>query len=108
MIRMEQITKSYGSKENRVPVLKGISLTIQDEDYVVILGASGSGKSTLLQVMSGLEKADGGQVFYDDQDIELLPEEALTRFRRDNVGFIFQQYYLLIVKCFTSDLKSAL
>ena len=95
MIRMEQITKSYGSKENMVPVLKGVSLTIQDEDYVVILGASGSGKSTLLHVMSGLEKADGGQVFYDDQDIELLSEEALTRFRRDNVGFIFQQYYLL-------------
>lgn len=95
MIRMDQVTKAYGNKENRVPVLKGVSLTIQDEDYVVILGASGSGKSTLLQVMSGLEKADGGQVFYDDQDIELLSEEALTRFRRDNVGFIFQQYYLL-------------
>ena len=95
MIRMEQVTKSYGSKENIVPVLKGVSLTIQDEDYVVILGASGSGKSTLLQVMSGLEKADDGQVFYDEQDIELLSEEALTRFRRDNVGFIFQQYYLL-------------
>lgn len=95
MIRMEQITKSYGNKENKVSVLKGVSLTIQDEEFAAILGASGSGKSTLLQVMSGLEKADSGQVFYDDQDIGLLSEEALTRFRRDNVGFIFQQYYLL-------------
>lgn len=95
MIQVEQIRKSYGSRENCYEVLKGISLSIQDGDFVVILGASGSGKSTLLNVMSGLERPDSGTVSYDDRNIAALSEKALTEFRKDNIGFIFQQYYLL-------------
>lgn len=95
MIRVNNITKSFGNKENKTEVLKGISLTVADEDFVVILGASGSGKSTLLNVMSGLEKPDTGEVLYDDRDITKLSDADLTEFRKETVGFIFQQYYLL-------------
>ncbi len=95
MIELQQITKSYGSGANRFPVLKGISLTIEDGDFAVILGASGSGKSTLLNILSGLERPDQGHVLYGTQDLTALSDRALTEFRRKMVGFIFQQYYLL-------------
>lgn len=95
MIKIENITKSYGEKENKVNVLKGISLEIKDGDFAVILGASGSGKSTLLNVMSGLERPDSGKVNYGEEDITVLSDDKLTAFRKDNTGFIFQQYYLL-------------
>ena len=95
MIKVTDITKSYGSRENRFPVLKGISLEIKDGSFAVILGASGSGKSTLLHVISGLEPPDGGRILYDDTDITLLSDQALTKFRKETVGFIFQQYFLL-------------
>lgn len=95
MIELNEITKSYGTHENQFPVLRGICLAINDGDFVVISGASGSGKSTLLNIMSGLEQPDSGSVCYDGQDITKLPDDGLTAFRRDTVGFIFQQYYLL-------------
>lgn len=95
MIKVKNIKKFYGSKENRFQVLQGISLEINDGDFVVILGASGSGKSTLLNVISGLECPDSGEVFYDGTDITALSDNELTAFRKENVGFIFQQYYLL-------------
>ena len=95
MIEVKNIIKSYGNGESRFQVLQGISLEIQDGDFVVILGASGSGKSTLLNVISGLERPDSGKVFYDTTDITALSDSELTAFRKENVGFIFQQYYLL-------------
>ena len=95
MITAENITKSYGSGASENKVLKGISVSIDDGDYVVILGASGSGKSTFLNVVSGLERADSGSVKYDGVDITKLSDKELTKFRRDKIGFIFQQYYLL-------------
>lgn len=95
MIQVKDIIKSYGSGESRFEVLQGISLEIQDGDFVVILGASGSGKSTLLNVISGLERPDSGKVFYGATDITALSDSDLTAFRKENVGFIFQQYYLL-------------
>ena len=95
MITVENITKSYGSGSSENKVLKGISANIKGGDYVVILGASGSGKSTFLNVVSGLEKADSGSIKYDGKDITKLSDKELTKFRKDNIGFIFQQYYLL-------------
>lgn len=95
MIELQNVTKAYGSGESRTQVLKGISLCVKEHDFVVILGASGSGKSTLLHVMSGLEKPDGGSICYDKEDITRLSDDRLTLFRKENVGFIFQQYYLL-------------
>ena len=95
MISIKNIEKSYGTKEAPVKVLKGISFDIKDKDFVVILGASGSGKSTLLNIISGIERADKGMVLYDNLDITELTDNELTAFRKDNTGFVFQQYYLL-------------
>lgn len=95
MIEINNIEKFYGNRENRFQVLKNISINIHDRDFVVILGASGSGKSTFLNVISGLEYPDSGSIKYDDRDITKLSDSDLTAFRRQTVGFIFQQYYLL-------------
>lgn len=95
MIEAREIVRSYGSRESRVQVLKGINMKIEDGDFTVILGASGSGKSTLLNVLSCLERPDGGKVFYDTTDITTFSDHTLTEFRKANIGFIFQQYYLL-------------
>lgn len=91
MIELKEVRKSYGTNE----ILKGIDLQIADQDYLVILGASGSGKSTLLNILSGLEKPDQGEVLYDGENIASLSESQLTKFRKEQVAFIFQQYYLL-------------
>lgn len=95
MIKVKDIVKSYGNGESQTQVLKDISLEINDKDFAVILGASGSGKSTFLNVISGLERPDSGRVFYGTTDITALSDNELTAFRKENIGFIFQQYYLL-------------
>lgn len=93
MIKAENIFKSFNNE--KIEVLKGISLEIADGDFVVILGTSGSGKSTLMNVLSGLERADEGEVLVEGLNLSEQKEKALTKFRRDFTGFIFQQYYLL-------------
>jgi len=93
MIKAENIVKSFNG--GAVQVLKGVSLEIAEGEKAVILGASGSGKSTLLSVLSGLERADSGQVIYGDKNLSEMNDKQLTEFRRNTVGFIFQQYYLL-------------
>ncbi|MCR4678439.1 MAG: ABC transporter ATP-binding protein [Lachnospiraceae bacterium] len=95
MVSVKNVDKYYGEKESRFQVLKDVNLDISDGDFVVILGASGSGKSTLLNVMSGLDKPDGGEILYDDVEISSLSDGAMTKFRKENVGFVFQQYYLI-------------
>ncbi|MDE6356387.1 MAG: ABC transporter ATP-binding protein [Clostridia bacterium] len=93
MIIAENVKKSY--KNGMVEVLKGISLKIADGEFAVITGASGSGKSTLMSVLSGLERCDGGKILFGEENITEMNEKQLTEFRRREVGFIFQQYYLL-------------
>jgi putative ABC transport system ATP-binding protein len=95
MIEVNNITKAYGNNETLFPVLKGITFNMKEEDFIVLLGPSGSGKSTLLNVISGLERPDGGNILYDKTDITALSDAELTLFRKINIGFIFQQYYLL-------------
>lgn len=95
MINAIGLKKSYGAGESRTEVIKGIDIKISDGEFVVILGASGSGKSTLLNVLSGLERPDSGNILYDSTDITKLSDAQLTKFRKDIVGYIFQQYYLL-------------
>lgn len=94
MIKGVNLTKSYGT-DTKIQVLKNISIEINDGDFAVILGASGSGKSTLLNIISGLEKPDSGSVYYDETDITTLKDKVLTEFRKNNTGFVFQQYFLL-------------
>lgn len=93
MIIAENVKKSY--KNGAVQVLKGISLKIEDGEFAVITGASGSGKSTLMSVLSGLEPCDSGKILFGEENITEMNEKQLTEFRRREVGFIFQQYYLL-------------
>lgn len=76
-------------------MLKGIDIEIEDGSFTAILGASGSGKSTLLNIISGLERPDGGNVMYGEKDITVLTDSELTKLRKENVGLVFQQYYLL-------------
>lgn len=95
MIKVKNIIKSYGNGESRFQVLQSISLEIKEGDFAVILGASGSGKSTFLNIISGLERPDSGKVFYGGIDITALSDDKLTTFRKESIGFIFQQYYLL-------------
>ena len=91
MITAKNIKKKYNDQE----VLRGIDLKIDKNEFVVILGTSGSGKSTLLNILSGLEKSDSGEVVYDNESISDYSEKQLTKFRKDKIGFVFQQYYLL-------------
>lgn len=95
MIKIENVHKSYGTGDSRNEVLRGVSLTVGDGDFVVILGTSGSGKSTLLNVISGLEPADEGTVRYDTLDVSSMKDSELTKFRKEYIGYIFQQYFLL-------------
>ena len=91
MILAKDIRKKFAGQD----VLRGINLSVDENDFVVILGASGSGKSTLLNILSGLEKSDSGEVLYNEENISNYTETQLTEFRRKNIGFVFQQYYLL-------------
>lgn len=93
MIEAANICKSF--KNGTVKVLKDVSVKIDRGSFVIILGASGSGKSTLLNVLSGLERPDSGSITVNGQDITSMTDKNLTRFRRAQVGFIFQQYHLL-------------
>jgi putative ABC transport system ATP-binding protein len=95
MIDIKGLTKYYGKGESSFKALDNVSVRIQDGEFIVILGASGSGKSTLLNIISGLEPSDGGSVSYDGQQLDQMSEKELTKFRRDNTAYIFQQYYLL-------------
>ena len=95
MIRIENLRKFYGTGESRNEVLRGISLNIKDGDFMVILGASGSGKSTFLNVISGLEPADAGNIFYNDRNISTMSDSEITNFRKNTLGYVFQQYFLL-------------
>lgn len=91
MIKIQNITKSYGSLQ----VLKGIDLEINDGEIVSIVGPSGAGKTTLLQIMGTLDRPDTGQVYINDVDITRLGQNRLANFRNQNIGFVFQFHQLL-------------
>jgi lipoprotein-releasing system ATP-binding protein len=91
MIRAEEIYRSYG----KLPVLKGINLEVNKAEIVSIVGASGAGKSTLLHIIGTLDKAEKGQVFFDDVLVQDLSEKQLSDFRNKNIGFVFQFHHLL-------------
>ena len=87
----KDIWKQYGT----VPVLKGVSMEMGKGEVVCIVGASGAGKSTLLYVLSSLEKADQGQLFFDGQDVSALSNKQLASYRNNKIGFVFQFHHLL-------------
>ncbi len=95
MIRISNLHKYYGSKDNKVEVLKGIDLEIEDGKIICVLGPSGSGKSTLLNILGGIETIDEGKVLVFDKDLKSMPKKALENYRRENLGFVFQFYNLI-------------
>ena len=97
MLTMKELCKTYGSGEVKVDALKNINLTINQGEFVAIVGASGSGKSTLLHVMAGLDKPTEGNVIIDNQDIYTLDGDNLAVFRRRKMGFVFQSFNLISV-----------
>lgn len=97
VIEGKELSKIYGSGENRVVALDKALLIIAPGDLISIMGPSGSGKSTLLHLLSGLDRPTSGTLTYDGKDIYSLSDKELSAFRRRRVGFIFQQFHLLPV-----------
>ncbi len=95
--RIENLSKSYGSGNTKVEALKNINLTINQGEFLAVVGPSGSGKSTLLHLLGGVDKPTSGKVYVDGVDIYSLSEKELAIFRRRKVGFIFQSYNLVPV-----------
>ena len=92
---LKGVTKIYQVGEINTYALKDVDMNINEGEIMVILGASGSGKSTLLNVISGLDSPTSGEIYFNDQVISRYTSSQLTKFRRDELGFIFQQYNLL-------------
>jgi len=93
--RAEGITKVYETGETLVHALRGVDLSLYEGELAVLLGPSGSGKSTLLNILGGLDRPSAGRVFFRGEDLTTLNSRALTLYRRDYVGFVFQFYNLI-------------
>lgn len=93
--RATDLIKSYGKNEALVRALDGVSIDIDDGEFTAIMGPSGSGKSTLMHCMAGLDSSDGGSVQIGDVELSKLDDKALTRLRRERVGFVFQAFNLV-------------
>ena len=97
ILKTVDLKKYYGSGENQVKALDGVNLSVEEGEFVSVVGTSGSGKSTLLHMLGGLDYATSGSVFVSGKEIFKLNESELTIFRRRNIGFIFQNYNLVPV-----------
>ncbi|GAE90525.1 ABC transporter ATP-binding protein [Acetivibrio straminisolvens] len=97
ILRVENLTKTYGTGENMVRALDGVSFSVKKGEFIAIVGPSGSGKSTLLHILGGVDKPTGGKVFMDGKDVYAQNDEQLAIFRRRQVGLIYQFYNLIPV-----------
>ena len=104
LLRVENLTKIYGSGENEVRALDGVSFSVPKGQFLAIIGASGSGKSTLLHIIGGIDNPTQGKVFLDGQDVYAQNEEQLAIFRRRQVGLIYQFYNLIPVLNVTENM----
>jgi putative ABC transport system ATP-binding protein len=95
MIWMESITKTYRLGEVSVPILKGIELSIEEGEYISIMGASGSGKSTLMNILGCLDRPTGGYYIFEGRNLTTLDDDELAYIRNQRIGFVFQQFNLL-------------
>jgi putative ABC transport system ATP-binding protein len=97
ILETRDLRKIYGSGDTEVRALDGVNLSVEQGEFVAVVGTSGSGKSTLLHMLGGLDRPTGGTVSVDGKDIFSLKNEALTIFRRRKIGFVFQNYNLVPV-----------
>ena len=95
ILETKELKKYYGKGDTLVKALDGVDLSVEDGEFVAIVGTSGSGKSTLLHMLGGLDRPTSGSVIVDGKDIFSLKDEALTIFRRRNIGFVFQAFNLI-------------
>ncbi len=95
ILETTDLKKIYGSGENEVHALDGVSISVEEGEFVAIVGTSGSGKSTLLNMLGGLDRPTSGSVVVRGKELMQMKDEQLTIFRRRNVGFVFQNYNLL-------------
>ncbi|MCB1888794.1 MAG: ABC transporter ATP-binding protein [Rhodocyclaceae bacterium] len=95
IFEIRELSKTYQMGEVLVEALRGVNLDLHEGELAVLLGPSGSGKSTLLNILGGLDVPSGGQVRYRDRDLALFDDAAMTRYRREHVGFVFQFYNLI-------------
>nr|WP_300340849.1 ABC transporter ATP-binding protein [Actinomyces sp.] len=95
VIRLENVSKIYGSQETAVTALSSVSLSLNAHEFTAIMGPSGSGKSTMLHMLAGLDTVTSGEVFVEGVALSALDDDALTRLRRDRIGFIFQAFNLV-------------
>src|SRR3954452_1899749 len=96
-IVLKGVNKEYRRDQFRIPVLVDLFLTVDEGEFLALMGPSGSGKTTLLNLIAGLDRATKGTVIVHGQDLGALSESRITRWRADNVGFIFQLYNLIPV-----------
>ncbi|QAT60430.1 ABC transporter ATP-binding protein [Acidilutibacter cellobiosedens] len=97
ILKTVNLNKIYGEDENRVYALKNINMSVDKGEFVAIIGPSGSGKSTLLHLLGGLDRPTEGTVKINGDDIYKFSEDMLAKYRRTNIGFVFQQYNLISV-----------
>ena len=97
ILKTESLKKYYGTGENQVRALDGIDLSIENGEFIAVVGTSGSGKSTLLHMLGGLDRPTSGKVYVDGKDIFSLKDDELCVFRRRKIGFVFQSYNLVPV-----------
>ncbi|CZR96841.1 MULTISPECIES: ABC transporter ATP-binding protein [unclassified Clostridioides] len=97
ILRVENLTKSYGKNETKVDAIKNVNLSIEKGEFIAITGPSGSGKSTLLHLLGGVDRPTSGKVYINDVDIYNLKIKDLAIFRRRNIGLIYQFYNLIPV-----------
>lgn len=95
LLEIKNITKYYGSRDNISKALNGVSFSMEKGEFTAVMGASGSGKSTLLNVVATIDRASSGSILLEGREISEMREEELAAFRRDRLGFIFQDYNLL-------------
>ncbi len=95
LLEVKDLNKIYGKNENLVKALDKVSFSIQEGEFVAIVGSSGSGKSTLLHILGGVDKPTNGEIYLNDKDISKLNEDELAVYRRRNVGIVYQFYNLI-------------
>ena len=97
ILETKDLRKFYGSGDTQVKALDGVDLSVENGEFVAIVGTSGSGKSTLLHMLGGLDRPTGGTVTVDGKELSAMRDEELTIFRRRKIGFVFQNYNLVPV-----------
>ncbi|MDK2966594.1 MULTISPECIES: ABC transporter ATP-binding protein [Lacrimispora] len=108
ILKIDHIEKYYGNKSNVTKAIDDISFEVQNGEFIAIMGASGSGKTTLLNCISTIDTVSAGHIFLHDKDVTEIRENELARFRRENLGFVFQDFNLLDTLTIRENIAMAL